>query len=376
MKRTVIVIGAGAGKDFGMPTGEELVKKIADRARLKEIFVEQIGHIRFLTEADRANMAEREFKPYLDLSELVAYYEPFSIDEFLNSIKQDMVTIKIRDHLTTPKDELIAAGKTLIAMFLLQAEDEKVFEGFSSTCWYRHLRSAIITNNNDEGEIKKNLKGNLTIISFNYDRSLDYFLRTRLDKFYSSITVIYPYGKLAGEWVGGDKKNYELLSYGYFKNYKGHSGVERGGVRKEIFSAAQEAAKNLQVIGELKIKSETEKFEVYRANLLKIKESKEASEQEKKGAQTSWDILNAMMNAKEFYFFGFAFHEENCRVIFLRELRRDNQFFHYTNFDGSKRVEGLVADLLGGFSLLEGKTKFTSTKGVYEALRLDFDLKL
>jgi hypothetical protein len=376
MKRTVIVIGAGAGKDFGMPTGEELVGQIANRARLKEIFVEQINHMPSCTGLPTGERVEKEFKPYFDLSELVAYYEPFSIDEFLNSIKQNMVNIKIRDHLTTEKDELIVAGKTLIAMFLLQTEDEKVFEGFSSTCWYRHLRSAIVASGNDEGEMQENLKGNLTIISFNYDRSLDYFLQTRLDTFYSSITVIYPYGKLAGKWRDGGKKNYELLPYGYFKNYKGHDRVERGGVRKEIFLVAQEMAKNLQVIGELKIKSETENLEAYKANLSKIKESKDVPEQEKKGAQTSRDILNAMTNAEKFYFFGFAFHEENCRVIFLRELRRDNQFFYYTNFDGSKRVDVLIADFLRGFSLLEGKTKFTSIRGVYDALRLDFDLKL
>jgi hypothetical protein len=377
MKRTVIVIGAGASADFGitvagkkvgMPTGEGLVKQIADRQKLVEIFA---GLTPESTWNDSlAQLVEIKFKPYLDLSELVSYYQPFSIDELLSSIKLGTVNVKIDQSLTTNNDKLVEAGKVLIAMFLLRAEDEGVFQDFGSTCWYRHLRSAIITSGSTDAAIEENLK-NLIIISFNYDRSLDYFFRTRLGKFYNSINIIYPYGKLAVEW--DDKiDNYKKIPYGYSKNYRGNEAIKG----REIFSAAQEIAKNLQIIGELKIKSEEENYETYRANLLRIIKHKDASDEEKKGVQTLWNISNAMMNAEKFYFLGFGFHEENCRIILLKDLRRDNQFFYYTNLDGSKKIDESIANFLRGFSMLDGKTKFTSDRGVYEALKSDFNLEL
>ncbi len=324
-----------------------------------------------------------EFKSYFDLSEIVAYYQPFSIDELLNSIAQDKISIKIHDHLTTDKEKLIEAGKVLIAMFLLQAEDEEVFQNFESIYWYRHLRNAIITSGNNVDEIREKLR-NLTIISFNYDRSLDYFLRTKLSEFYENINVVYPYGKLANE-ADWNEKNYTEIPYGYFKNSNVAEGV--GERREKIFRASEKAAKNIKIIGELVIRDENEDLNQHHKRLYSTDE--ENSSKKIPSAMTDAEkiyflgeenslkkILSAMTNAEKIYFLGFGFHAENCAVLLLRNLLRDNTYFYYTNFGGSKKIDGVIADVLRGCSMLEGKTKFSSNKGVHDALMQDFNLSL
>ena len=98
----------------------------------------------------------------------------------------------------TKREEFIKAGKELIAYHLLKSEKTKLFENIDAKIWYCYIRNLIITGK-DDAEISKNIV-NITIISFNYDRSLDYYLRTRLDKYYSQIQkrIFYPYGKLSG----------------------------------------------------------------------------------------------------------------------------------------------------------------------------------
>lgn len=362
MKRTVIVIGAGAGKDFGMPTGEELVRQIANRIEVEQTFHHEIGEYckalgKGTTKSLFAEQLEKEkYKPYLDISKIVSHYQPFSIDELLDSIRQDKINISIEDAgITKEKEKLIEAGKTLIAMFLLQAEDKEIFGNFEATCWYRHLRSAIITSGRNDDEIAKQLK-NMTIISFNYDRSLDYFLRTRLGKFYDKIKVIYPYGKLAGDW-NEESQDYSDISYGYFKK----SGEEDVKKRKEIFEVAEAIGKKggkerLKIIGELDDSCELK------------------------------EIQKSITEAMHIYFLGFGFHQENCRILGMTSETKltpeikilnekggtshEGRIAFYTNFETSKKIK-------------QNFRQFTncdpenfSDKSVYEALKSDFNLEL
>ncbi len=387
MKRTVIVIGAGAGKDFGMPTGEELVRQIADQAEVAQTFHYEIREYykirgKIHGEGLEKSLLEEQFKkgkykPYSDISKIVSYYQPFSIDELLDSIRQDKINISIEDAETTKeklieagsiedaetaKEKLIEAGKTLIAMFLLQAEDKKIFGNFEATCWYRHLRSAIITSGKNDDEIAKQLK-NMTIISFNYDRSLDYFLRTRLGKFYDKIKVIYPYGKLAGDW-NEKSQDYSDISYGYFKKI-GEADAKK---RKEIFEAAEAIGKKggkerLKIIGELDDSCELK------------------------------EIQKSITEAGNIYFLGFGFHQENCRILGVTtetkltvrvEMPNEKgeasaepelRSVFYTNFGNSKKIKQKFEQFTN-YNFTNCNPENFSDKGVYEALKSDFNLEL
>ncbi len=169
---------------------------------------------------------------YLLISRLVNHYQPFTIDELLDSINRDKIDylkpldlnlemadgvkklkniLKDFENKTSEdhkndninelknqfKNQLIKAGKTLIALFLLRSEKIELFTDFDAKIWYRHLRNLIISGKSEQ-EITKNIE-NITIISFNYDRGLDYYLRTRLSNYYEKIQkrIYYPYGTLS-----------------------------------------------------------------------------------------------------------------------------------------------------------------------------------
>lgn len=432
---TVLVIGAGANADFrlkddkkaeeekiAMPTGEQLVEKIADwegqvlpnlvygylLAKAEEIrfndynFLEVVSHflikgelqwgsnqwIRpFLNDNDmgtgyyqqknnflkeigwntRVSTFNKEwtynkikelepFDWYYKISEIVKHYQPFSIDEMLDSIKIGKIDVsKWTGKIENDEDEkrkLIQAGKDLIALFLLQSEDKKVFD-YDSACWYRHLRNAIITCGKNKDEIKAKLK-NFVIISFNYDRSLDYFLRTRVSEFYDDIKVIYPYKSLAENGIWDvEAKDCKKIPYG---RAKGENNFEN---KWKNFEKAKELAKNLKVIGEL--------------------------EEDEEGKKIIAEIQKSMLGFGSLYFLGFAFHPENCRIMgmednnFQKKIRAlrvqsINRIF-YTNFKNSEKIRVSFESVFSN-SLLELKFGQSSIKGTYDALLQDFDLKI
>lgn len=376
-KKTVIIIGAGASADFktnksdtknkiAMPTGEELVKKIADEKEILEIF-RYPARCNSLSPIYRGDNLENGIRSYteklfpfhLGISRLVQHYQPFSIDELFDSIRcgkvdiqpkltqEDRTRIKDPEKLSQECQNLINAGKELIAFFLLQAENEEIFDGI---CWYRHLRNMIITSGKNPEEIEENLK-NLTIISFNYDRSLDEFLKRKLGNFYDKINIIYPYGSLA--------ESNESIPYGNYKNLL-QSGEKE---RYRFFQKAAALGENLQTIGALKT-DDRQKLKTQ-----KIKES--------------------MSLCLKFYFLGFGFHKENCEVINLSpkngitspsRIDKDGRNsgvthfkIHYTNFKNSKKTEQKFNDVV---TINSPEDLFTSSNGVYNALAEDFDLSL
>jgi len=295
--------------------------------------------------------------PFLLISHLVYYYQPFSIDELLDSIKTKKIDIfkpleleplqlksilkdsenKTENELENQfRNELIDAGKTLMALFLLRSEKRDLFDNpnpeINSKIWYRHVRNLIINSGKNPKEIKKQIQ-NLTIISFNYDRSLDYYLRTKLSDYYSEIKerIIYPYGKLAED-------NWEIQGYGSFdKNgFNPYS--------KEILEKIQKLGKNLKVIGDLGEKNE------------EIKK-----------------LLHNLNQSGKIYLLGFAFHQQNCDLLQLKNFK-DNKEIYWTNYDDSKSIDKKIENIFGDIQLDKKKFYPSIKKGVYDALIHDFNI--
>ena len=366
---------------------------------------------------------------HIQISRLVNYYQPFSIDELLDSIKtnkidileplkikkEDLKAILKSDEEDSKKleqqfrNELINAGKTLIALFLLQSEKRDLFDNPNpqndAKIWYRHIRNLIINSGKDSAEIKKQIQ-NLTIISFNYDRSLDYYLRTRLSDYYGEIKerVFYPYGKLAVD-------NWDRKDYGKF-NKDGKFNPYNDDELQEI----EELGQGLRVIGELdedlskkypnsknknlteiyKYKKNIFDFEKYckglgdntpsialNINIRQIEELKKSEKDDKIKDEINFILekyktLLALQESNKIYFLGFAFHQQNCDLLQLKNLLKlqlDQRNIHYTNFDGSESINKMVNGIFG-----IGKASWTLTlddskrKGVYDALMHDFKL--
>ena len=170
---TVLVLGAGASFTYGFPLGIEL----------RDIAVE-----RFLTVKSK----DKELLENLEL-------EPDEIREFAKALLysgQQSV-----DRFVEMRAEYMDIGKIIIALILIEYEDRHLL--FPTipvkNHWYEYLFNKLNIN-----EIPNN---RLKIITFNYDRSLEYYLTTtiayskNIDKnaaldLLSDIPILHVHGKL------------------------------------------------------------------------------------------------------------------------------------------------------------------------------------
>lgn len=162
-----LVLGAGASEPYGFPIGGELREKI-------------IGHepINYRTSPDEE--ANRSY-----FKEIFSKSEMYSIDAFL-----------------TCRPEFSQLGKDYISEILLQYEAARTPSGN----WYQYLWNHYRTPTLDELDFSS-----LKIVTFNYDRSLEYFLLNAILNTYGkgekvsierlmTLEVVHVYGSLGPIW--------------------------------------------------------------------------------------------------------------------------------------------------------------------------------
>ena len=175
---TTLVLGAGASKPYGFPSGYELRKYLCDPNFLS--LMPQFG---------------------FDVDELTVFMKTFlksemtSIDAFLARRGNDKVRL---NSLHTYAD----IGKAAIAYCLIQNEQPEKLHITTDDHWYQYLWSFIADSLESFGENK------LSIITFNYDRSLEFYLLTALQNSFGisaqvaaehlkKIPILHVYGQLA-----------------------------------------------------------------------------------------------------------------------------------------------------------------------------------
>lgn len=142
-KPTVLIVGAGASQPYGFPSGRELTSIIMNE--LSEHNRTQLGKELLAFGCKSHELAS--FATELKLS------QHYSIDAFLND-----------------RREFIEVGKLAIAAVLIPRENPtKLFE---SGDWYQYLSYRLWSQTSSERTAP------LTILSYNYDRSLDHYLFT------------------------------------------------------------------------------------------------------------------------------------------------------------------------------------------------------
>ncbi|WP_368516675.1 hypothetical protein [Rhizobium sp.] len=209
--RTTFVIGAGASKEFGLPVGTELVKLIKARSQCDLNDLDQpIRPSDSFMHAmlDRLYPDRARFQRAVSALNLIhrGLHTAVSIDAFIHRFQDD--------------EDVVALGKLLIAIEIAQAESDSLMhpnatalnelksETAHDTWIGSFLRILLdgVTNPSDIGK-------NVTIICFNYDRCIEYYLADAIssayniviedaEKIVAAMNIIHPYGTLGKlPWV-------------------------------------------------------------------------------------------------------------------------------------------------------------------------------
>jgi hypothetical protein len=190
-ERTTLVLGAGASVPYGLPAAAQLRSVILQQSAKRSA-----GWPQVFEELGFNSAQVVEFRDAFERSSIR------SIDAFL-------------EHRT----DFILVGKTAIALGLIPFEQELNVTSAREGEWYYHLFDCLRTT--DAADFKRN---QLTVVTFNYDRSLEFFLHTALKNTYrlrdadaanvlSAIRIHHVYGQLGNlPWQG--EGNGIVRSYG------------------------------------------------------------------------------------------------------------------------------------------------------------------
>ena len=201
-RSVVLVLGAGASKPYGFPLGSELRHWA-------------ISSNRRITEA----LARFEFPNG-------------QIDEFVEALRMSGCTSV--DEFVEGRSEFLNIGKAAMASHLIRLENHSKLDGD----WYQYLAKIMMSDGFDSFS-----KNTLSVITYNYDRSLEYYLfnvlKHRFDKndrecaaMLKTIPIIHLHGQL------GDLP--ELNAEGHGRHYR----------TKADISHLRLAAKGIHVVNE------------------------------------------------------------------------------------------------------------------------------
>jgi len=190
---TVLVLGAGASMPYGFPSGRDLKNKI----------VKSPSHVYLLPRAAKNPLEAQKWNQKCDLlRQDLRLSAQASVDAFLEHRP---------DHL-----EL---GKRLMAHMLISVENPNGLYP-DDPDWYQYLWQRMGTSPDKFHENK------LSVITFNYDRSLEHFLFTALVNSYrlskedaaeqlKHIPIIHVYGQLGLlEWQANKDEEANVIPYG------------------------------------------------------------------------------------------------------------------------------------------------------------------
>ncbi|MFN7902014.1 MAG: SIR2 family protein [Holosporales bacterium] len=371
--KTTLILGAGASYHYGFPTGETLIREVCEEAKkfINLIEASKIpqhpfannftfqcfsniyhgdtsplpgGHYKHDERRNKAAVLQQEIST---ISEKIISLDPLNIDTFL------------RDQPSLQK-----IGTFLITLVLLKCESkckkvpEKDYTQKKSNNpdtelghWYRFLLHVLTTC--DDTQALKNIFLNdqkLSIITFNYDVSLEYHLYNSLKKIekfqdvaasfmknFSEKCIFHVYGALHTiQWDAEDP--FSDFGTPYLSNNNDDD------FKKKI-QLAVKCSKNIQT----------------------IYANKENPQKEQ--------IVETIRNTKDLFILGFGFDDRNITELSgtsknhdhgLREAltRNNDQRVFMTNYNESKRIENKID---------RKNNRVVSPKNVYNALMHDFN---
>ena len=175
---TVLVLGAGASYPYGFPTAKELEELICDA---------------FSSPTEKANQL---------LGSDESKYTPNQFFEFREAFLRSPLSI---DAFLQRRQEFLEVGKLAIAYCLIPFEDEanlyRPDRDLRGGNWYKYLAGKLDSHFEEFGDNK------LSIVTFNYDRSLEFYLlnslicshgkkRDECANALAKIPIVHVYGQL------------------------------------------------------------------------------------------------------------------------------------------------------------------------------------
>jgi hypothetical protein len=336
-RQSVLVLGAGASLHLGFPLGQELIKDIYrlvfGRSKGFKRISDSLGE-RFL-ESDFFTNSEL-LERFLELSDYKKNngqkYTSEDIEEFANRLFQAQSSSL--DFFLEKNPQYSLLGKLCIIFCISRYEDEnswqyapfkyvdKLKKDFPDFGWYRYLWHNLISECKDINDLYKN---KVTVITFNYDRSLEYYLMKAIKSFFNveeeeamkvfnSIKIKHVYGRLGKfyEEMSGSSDSpispeeimletapYSPWEIGCFYRLMGKIG-EYGWLRRDFEKGSTAVSEN------------SRRFLIKKFNKV-IREIQtfyeENAEEQKKG------FLNDLKFAERIYFLGFGYHDENLKAL-------------------------------------------------------------
>jgi hypothetical protein len=267
---TALILGAGASMRYGFPSNLELMNKI-----LNEL---------------KPDPSYKLSKQIIDLG-----VSPDIIEEFNNSLS--MAGRLSVDAFLEHRRKFLEIGRLAITLSLVKYEIEsKLFaENIRGNSWYEYLWNRL------DAPFEDFDKNQLSIITFNYDRSIEHYLITAMKKLYgksvracseklNTIPIIHVHGKLGSlPWQEGEAK----------RRYSTQPGEDIVKVSKQI-----------RVIAE-----------------------KEDSSRE---FNKAYKIMNS---ASKIYFLGFGYYSTNLRRLRIMELEKKRP---PRTFQGTSEGKGIA----------------------------------
>ena len=349
-KNTVLILGAGASWHYGYPIGEKLVDQIIEKIKSVQPHIRNFEnkwiplpehrvlepdyptheiYNKFLKKD--GSSWEDQITPLTNLHKLLESLRPLNIDSFLRYNKK-----------------YAPLAKTLIADILLK--DSPPASKNKQEDWYRYLFHALtygckVDQQDTSGnpDIESSIK-NLTIITFNYDTSLEQYLHKAFKK-------VQAFEDRADNLMALLEKQIHHV-YGKLQDKEFHDLglLEKKDINKERPIYVEKSAEQIDTIGGEKSKK------------LLLQE-----------------ILRTDINQpSRVIILGYGFDEENNQNIgldFDRYIQK-NVRFAYTNHEDSQRIERkFITSIEHKPSWHLETARFQkSIRTVAEALQKDFDL--
>jgi len=218
-KKTLYIVGAGASKEAGLPTGYELKEKIASLVDIRFRYgSEFISGDRLIYNAlevyvKKPEIQEKDVNPYLHAAWRIrdAMPQAISIDNFIDAHNDDK-KIELCGKLAIVRSILEAERDSKLYIDLSNSNNRLNFRAIEET-WYANFLK-LLTENCTKKNIAKRL-GSIALIVFNYDRCIEHFLYNSLQNYYgfqhdevinliNEIEIYHPYGVVGSlPWQGG-----------------------------------------------------------------------------------------------------------------------------------------------------------------------------
>lgn len=318
--KTILVLGAGASMPYGFPSGQGLIDKICDSGN---DFIDTLG---------------------------IAGFTPNVVTEFRAELKgADTDSI---DVFLERRPEFQEVGKAAIVVTLLPCErelelidkwrSERLREEKSKLGghWYKHLSSTLHTSFEDFD------KNQLSIITFNYDRSLEHYLYTTLQKSYGkteqecteklrAIEIIHVYGQIGLlPWQApNDSDKNESITFGSWSPVPSEAWAKKG-----IIHYATKGVKTI-----------SEGFEKKDPEIIRAK--------------------RLLADAQRIYFLGFGFYHRNREILGMKLLHHDT-YIRGTSLGLSMERKQELHKL--GITSLKWETGAEKLKGLHDMDVYDF----